>query len=435
MINTPDRSCCLSCVERPCIPDSERTSEGYNQLCIRGAILDEKAEYGQRLLAAIRERLCEQPLTFFDVVRSAKGAYPTVVRDALNELVPEVIRDNLEGYRIPPSPSAVRSRWHSVLSGIEGNPILSSWYFTPETCERIGVLRDWSGLRLAFLGTPRLFEWFATHKFGRERALLDLDVQVLRALEMIGGGADKIVSYDVSHQVPEKFLRKFDYVFFDPPWYPQEYFVWFERAVALSASGEVAFSLFQELLRPSAFAERMVLLRNLIEPAASQTILPSFLQYEVPTFEKAELRAAGFASPLPWKMADWAMVKVPLVAKRKKLEQKPLERKEWTEVNIGKLRIFVAQNHVPKHQDTLLAQADAGLVLSSPSRRNPARQAMNVVTSRGHGLRTSRPTELLELLRAIGAESRKPDMDYIQRLSVDQHSRTLLEEILRSNDE
>src|SRR5262249_8162067 len=131
----------------------------------------------------------------------------------------------------------------------------------------------------------------------------------LRALEKVVRDTDRVVQYDANREIPEEFRHEFDYVFFDPPWYPRDYTVWFQRAVSLSATGQMAFSLFQDMLRPSAVVERRSLFHDLIEPALSQTILSSFLQYEIPTFENAELKAAGFSALLPWKMADLVIIK------------------------------------------------------------------------------------------------------------------------------
>jgi hypothetical protein len=397
--------------------------------------LEEKAEYDQRLVAAIRERLSAQEMTFFDVVRACKGAYPTVVRDAVNQLGVEVKYGTLESYRLFPGPGGIHTAWQSVLNEIEGNPILSSWYFTPDTCERIGTLRSWSGLRLAFLGTPRLFEWFATHTLGENRVLFDLDAQVLRALGRVVRNFDRLVQYDANDEIPEEFCRGFDYVFFDPPWYPRDYAVWFERAISLSSNGQMAFSLFQDLLRPSAAAERQGLLYDLIEGAASQTILSSFLEYEIPTFENAELRAAGFKSPVPWKMADLAVIKAAKSKECGLLPNSDHATGRWTEIDVGKVRIFVSQNHVPKHQNNLLAQPTTGLLLSSPSRRNPARHSVNVLTSRGHGLITSRPNEFIALLKALSITPAHNDTPSFDGLALDSQSRNLLETVLRSDNE
>jgi hypothetical protein len=111
------------------------------------------------------------------------------------------------------------------------------------------------------------------------------------------------------------------------------------------------------------------------------------------------------------------------------------QQKHWTEVDIGKVRFFVRRNHVPKHQDNMLEPSPSGMVLSSPSRRDPARQAANALSSRGHGLITSRPDEFITLLKLIAARPGYPDAAFINSLPLDKQSRTLLELILRSDNE
>jgi hypothetical protein len=112
-----------------------------------------------------------------------------------------------------------------------------------------------------------------------------------------------------------------------------------------------------------------------------------------------------------------------------------LEGERWTEIDIGKVRVFVSQNHVPEHQHSLLAQPSTGLVLSSPSRRNPARQMVNILTSRGHGLITSRPNEFVTLLKLIATRPGYPGTASFDGVELDPQSRTLLETILRSDNE
>src|SRR5215217_5209083 len=134
--------------------------------------------YEERLFECIRVAISHESRSFLEIVRSGEGAYPTVIRDRLRQLGPASKESSLSTY----GPLAGNSHGRSALETVEGNPLLCSWYFTDVTCRRISELRDWKGLKLGFLGTPRLFEWFSKKDLGHERVLFELDNLVIDAL-------------------------------------------------------------------------------------------------------------------------------------------------------------------------------------------------------------------------------------------------------------
>jgi hypothetical protein len=257
--------------------------------------------YDQALTSTIRDYVAERsPVSFLDLLRACKGAFPTVVMEHVTRMCADVQWTNMAALA-----SGTTAHHPSRLSNIEGNPVLSSWYFSSTTCEHIAALRDWSTKRLGFLGTPRLYEWFAERRLGQRRVLFELDATVLGALaDLATRDGDSHVTYDTRRTLPETFIDSFDYVFFDPPWYPEHYAIWLRRASQLAPHGTVIFPLFPRLTRPSAAAERNAIVGPLHTAGANIWTISAYAEYVVPSFERAELRAAGLENVDLWKAAD-----------------------------------------------------------------------------------------------------------------------------------
>ena len=389
-------------------------------------------DYSEAVRKRIEVVLRERKTTLPELVRSCRGAYPGIVTQELQAFESGIMRSCEAVYQLIRSPL---SEWKSGLSHIESNPVLSTWYFTEQTCERICSLRDWAGQRIAFLGTPKLFERFSQSELGRERILLDLDSLVLETLVRVAKEPyDSVYLYDVQSEIPSDLLGKFDCVFFDPPWYPDDYSLWLRRAAELAPDGTVVFPLFQELTRPTASSERDGILGKLARCKRNPFLLTDFVQYETPSFERAQLHWLGLAE-----IADdsWRSADLVIGTADYDLEDITSNQEDtlgtWSEVRLGSMRVFV--NSVTSADEAGLlvpASVDGSLILKSPSRRDSGRLRANVLTSRGHGLRTSRPSTLLLKLRELANGVAKDHNigTAIQALAIDKGAQQILTTIL-----
>ncbi len=385
--------------------------------------------YSKALDAQIRDLVAGgSPASFSELVRGCKGAFPSVVARALSNLLGEMRWTTI------PALGALRQKEDSSrLSGLEGNPVLSSWYFSSDTCAKIAELRDWSGARIAFLGTPRLYEWFANRHLGTSRALFEVDTTVLQALaDMAGDTGDVHVTYDARDEIPDPYVGEFDIVFFDPPWYPEYYATWLARAHHLAPAGTFIFSLFPVLTRPGATAERNAVMHPLLEAGVKLWTLSAFADYAVPSFERAELQAAGIAGIDSWKTADIVVAELSDLTDIATFKAIPLEGTPWVEVNLGAIRFFVDVNQHPHDHRLVFLPAGWTRVLTSPSRRDPQRSQANVLTSRGHGFMTSDPCRLVARLKETSAAAMQGDnlRRALASADIDRESRQLLDSII-----
>jgi hypothetical protein len=393
---------------------------------------EQSRHYEREVRASVRSALADGPRRFVDVVRHCRGAYPTVVADVLADK--EFRTETSEEVALASSGSDEPSRW--LPEGIEGNPVLCSWYFTDSCCQRVAKLRSWNGLRIAFLGTPRLFEWFCAHHDGSQYVLYDADTVVLDYLRSTGKYHESQLQVHNVLGSGQQELGGHDFVFFDPPWYPEVYPAWLSRAAEMAPGGTIAFALFPELTRATARVERLELLDAVRASSESIIVISEFLEYHVPTFERAELEAAGLSANAPWKLADLVLAHG-LVAPAQVAASQPTHE-PWAEVDIKGMRLFVDERVIDGSGDALLRTLPGGGVrLRSPSRRDPARRVANVLTSRGHGAATPRPADLLSVLRSIADQcaAGAPSAVALSRTHIDDASRHVLEEILRGLDE
>lgn len=136
-----------------------------------------------RVAAALKGNPC----TFEELCKRCQGLYPAQVRDIIedmniyNTLIPIFTTDQ---HALPYE--CLDENYYEereiITASLQNNPILSSWYFSWDTCYKIAQLDVWKGKKILFLGTPRLFEYFATRRLGDELVLVDLDKTVINAL-------------------------------------------------------------------------------------------------------------------------------------------------------------------------------------------------------------------------------------------------------------
>lgn len=364
--------------------------------------------YKNQIRERIAKVLARGPRTLGEILRSCRGAYPTIVAECLTELkcvekkrgdlfALQETRDELD-----------REALSFSVSHVEGNPVLCSWYFTAGTCAKVEKLRSWSASRLVFLGAPMLYEWFCHRQVGVARTLLELDqVIVDNLLGAVNPLAERVCRYDTADELPADLLGHADVVFLDPPWYPECYDLWLRRVAQIAPGGTVFLPLFPELTRPAAATQREELLARLKSCSSELFVLEDFVEYVIPTFEQPFLEHFDLHDLGSWKMADFLIVELlddASIEQAFPLPEFPDRRRSWIEVDVKTMRFFVDTSASIPGAGVLSLPAN-GHLFASPSRRDPEREILNVLTSRGHGLSSSEPMRLVDQLAKISAEA------------------------------
>lgn len=372
-----------------------------------------------------------------------QGLYPTLVKEIIDELriystlVPNYTTNhNLLPYDVQDE-SFCELR-ESITGSIQNNPVLSSWYFSWNTCAKISQLDIWKKKKLLFLGTPRLFEFFASHRYGDSKTLVDLDSTVINALsakyksysENIFFLAKDIGTMDLDN-CASLIPCSYDYVFFDPPWYPDEYSTWLKIALKyVKSTGSIVFSLFPSLLRPTAVEERKQILDKCREVADKIYLCSGQLEYDVPTFENNELKLEGINLRSNWKTSDMIIVSGMQEQKNYNFTYQSSGYAAWQEFWWLDARWFLDTTRSFSTDRQLISAPLETLFLKNPSRRNIQLKEVNLLSSKGHGLRISDPIRFLNLLEQLHVTTNSSNLyNSICSLDIDEASKQILIEL------
>ncbi len=392
----------------------------------------------KRVLMAIKDNPC----TFEELCRKCRGLYPTMINEILEDL-------KIEKYHIPVYAlnrtigSINQCGEHNkycdmVTDTVQNNPVLSSWYYSWDTCYKLGNLSLWKNKHILFLGSPRLFEYFASKGLGERLVLVDLDSVVIDALSQryTTDTSEKVFSFfrgDINDFSISKFLEEhplsFDSVFLDPPWYLECYTPWLNTALKLiKPGGYVIFSLFPSLLRPTAISERTEILTKCREIAKTVLLCSDLSEYDTPSFERKELEHVGLALRHNWKISD--VVVLTDITKNTFSQNISITKDylSWKEFDWLNMRWFLDYSRNFSHNPHFLSAPQGSRFLKSPSKRNPQFNEVNLLSSRGHGLCVSDPVKFMSLISKLRCKDRKPYSYHktIASFDIDQSSKELL---------
>lgn len=344
---------------------------------------------------------------YAELLRRLPGVYPTELLASLERLAARGAIDPVL------SAAARQEATDGPASGAEGRSLLPlphpldfEWRFTADASRALlnhaADLTPAGGDVLLF-GTPGLAAEALTLPIGRRLALLVEPNSVtdrLFALNRATGSPLDIAF--CSAGLPRDSA---DAVLLDPPWYLD-----FVRPMLAAAAhacrlgGFVLISLPPDGARPTAEIDRqaaLVLAQRLGFVLVERQ--PLSIAYETPFFERNALRAAGIATPPQWRRGD-------LVLFRKvSAPSLPAPRSQrgrlWTEVAIGRMRLFIGTGENVASGDAELESIVSGDVLPSVSRRDPRRSSANVWTSGNRVFRTDNPQLLIEAAISCAGET------------------------------
>ena len=404
-------------------------------------------QYMDRIKACIIAALRNSPCTFEEIIRKSFGAYPSLVKQAMddlkinNRLVP-LYTTNEDEVPYAFNFEIDNCRSELVTYQIDNNPVLSSWYFSWHACKKIAQLDYWQDKTVLFLGTPRLFEYFVKENKARRFTLIDYDKMVTNRLRERYNAS----SYIIIENRDMNFLKTegkdhYDCVFFDPPWYYNSYISWLKTASRLVApDGKIMFPLFPYLLRPTASQERNDIFK--ISRRISKTVIsiPEFLEYDISTFEKGELNQAGINLRANWKMADFIILQgVSPVRDELDNIEVDMEYLLWKEYSWFGMRWFIKEHvgddNSGNSEQPLINTFGDSVFLKSPSKRNPELKTANVISSEGHGFiitNTKKFVSIMDEIQFLAVENKTKEIQTVfEKYSVDFRSRIVIIDLMK----
>lgn len=367
-----------------------------------------QAAFSIKIDAWIGDALADGIVDYAELLHRLPGVYPTEVLASLNRLAAAGAIDSAA------SAAARRQAASGSVTGAEGRSLLPlphpldfEWRFTADASrallDQAADMTRADGDVLLF-GTPGLAAEALALPIGRRIALLAEPNTVtdrLCALNRATGSPLAIAS--CTGGLPRESA---DAVLLDPPWYLDFVRPMLAAAAhACRAGGVVLISLPPDGARPTAEADRQAAIglgRRL--GLALVEHKPLSISYETPFFERNALRAAGITTPPRWRRGDLVLFRK-VGAPSLPAPNSQRSRRLWTEVAVGRMRLFIRTAGHSRGGDADLSPIVAGDVLPSVSRRDPRRPLANVWTSGNRVFRTDNPQLLLEAAISCAGEA------------------------------
>ena len=345
----------------------------------------------QRIDSALAHALGGQSTsaTFGDVVVAARGAAPDLVAERLT------VRKRDDLLREP----GTYANSHCG-DDPELHPLHFEWYFTDDTVERLAsTVRHRA--RFISLGVPTV----AAHLAEAGREVTVVDANALIPIRFPNAAARWCF---VEHDLRTEFVAygRYDEIIFDAPWYLVDVLVWLTRAQSLARrGGRIVFSLFPELTRTRAEAERDAIL-DVADALGTVTVEKGELSYRTPGFESAALRAAGVPGPGDWRRGDLVTIDgvnpdaaVPAVVNQP-------SRERWRSFTIGCQVVALRESLAPCAGSAIAPVPGVeGWTLDSVKRSDRRRHKVDLWTSRNRVARVGQPNAVAGWLDRLGAAS------------------------------
>jgi hypothetical protein len=254
----------------------------------------------------------------------------------------------------------------------EPHPLDYDWQFDTETIARVVCRLRAESNPIVLMGVGSLE--LPLRSGGATVRLLDRNPAMQNATIVDFGSNAAVIAR------PSAASIKRPIVLLDSPWYLRDLLTWINFAINTFKDLSVLyFSLWPELVRPSALHERQFILGRL-ERFGAVRIWKDYLSYDVPLFEKLVYRQRGINIDFCWRKGDLVEV----------CPTKPFEifsisastrSPTWTRFLLGKRQIAIRDVAQPETPNMQPVHGTVGWHLDSVSRRDPRRSQIDLWTS------------------------------------------------------
>lgn len=348
----------------------------------------EEIQYNINLKAHILNLLKQRVASFEELIAMSEGAYPSIVKTTLEELITEGNGNRLQTEFFENTPinrgrNGKKSDAIESDNSVDPHPLDYDWRFSTVgqntlIAEILTHLNPKD--KIALFGTTTLVAPFTG--MGIDVTLFNKS-QVLVDELKTKGICEKLVVHDLYDSL-DSYQGHFDFVVADPPWYEEFYRAFILRsAQVLKMDGLLFLSMFPWLTRPEAIAERASVVKFAIDAGFDVfKITPSTLKYQTPKFERISLEHDGIDLKSDWRSGDL------YVLRRVRESTIDLNRKfihnedKWEDFLLenGK-RIKLRSKNEVSHNEFSYKHLDTGRILKTVSRRSSLRKNIDLWTS------------------------------------------------------
>lgn len=166
--------------------------------------------------------------------------------------------------------------------------------------------------------------------------------------------------------------------------------------------------------------------------ATNSFICSGMLEYDIPSFERKELEADGLILRSNWKTSDMVILSGITCHKFSDVGIINETYSVWHEFVWLGCRWFLDTSRPFASVPQLISAPQQNLFLKNPSRRNVQLLEVNLLSSKGHGLRISNPLYFLSIVNELQNMNDHSSVDIIKNLGIDQSSKEI---ILKLKDE
>lgn len=302
----------------------------------------------------------------FDILRTMRGAPPDVVASFIRTAA---FRSGADG-EAPGNENAYRS---TTQLDMEPHPLDFDWPFSPNTVQFLVNFLDQPFKEVVLLGAPRL-----------ARPLSDKGISVRLVERNPAHGAVLGVRshHSLDLRLPYRIqpIEPRSCIFFDAPWYVSDLLRWLSFALTHSSDDTtIAFSLWPELIRPTAELERKRILAMLSQLGPFE-VVRDVLEYDVPLFERTAFRQRGLSFLDRWRLGDLVVLK-PRSGSAIRVDYDPVLATVWYRFSFGGRQVAVRLQHTDDVSPQFAQIGGSGWYLDSVSRRDVRRQQIGFWTS------------------------------------------------------
>lgn len=333
--------------------------------------------------------------------------------DAADGADPRVVAHRMRALELPVRPGVSSGGpapgWAPELHALD-----FEWYFERSCAAMLAARLVEHGPRVLCLGAPTVAFALLDRPDCERVTLIDANPLVIErhpATDRLRAIVDDLAAARVEE-------GRYDAVLFDAPWYPAELLRWLAVAAgAVRTGGRILFALPRPLHRPSADADRRLVLAAARRLGRAR-IEPRALAYETPRFEHEALGAAGVSVPPSWRRAD--LVELVRDDAPAPAPIAPAPGPRWRRFVIGAQVVKLDLDAPSTPGDPISPlPGSGGFRYASISTRDPLRSSIGLWTSRSRVARVRRPelvAELLEESARIGDLTTLPDTAALRSL-------------------